>query len=79
MIRKLILGKQASFGKLPSWRFVTTDHVFANPQDPFNTIIPELKDLDPFEADATIDFVAIKIGDVNEDATVNGIKSGEVR
>jgi subtilisin-like proprotein convertase family protein len=70
-IRKCILGISNEFPNgQQSWRFVTNDHVFANPANPF-----------PFKEQYTYNdlnnskvgqnFQAIKIGDVNGSASVN--------
>jgi hypothetical protein len=59
-----------------SWRFVDADFEFPNPQNPFESGFPEfinINDLNESVEDA--DFVAIKIGDINN--TVNGLNFSE--
>jgi subtilisin-like proprotein convertase family protein len=80
-LRKAILGISAN---LPngntSWRFVEKAHTFANPKNPFATVFPELKNLNNVTADVLdVDFVAIKVGDVNNSATPNQLIGSEVR
>lgn len=70
--RKLILGIFLT-GKLPnntSWRFVDKNYMFPDPLNPFKEAFPEVIDYcttipsDP----QNLDFVAIKVGDVNASA-----------
>jgi hypothetical protein len=69
-IRRLILGIQDTIPNSTSWRFVPSDFVFANPQNPFTHPIPDAHVLLNAKSDALAeDFVAIKLGDVN--GTVN--------
>jgi len=65
-IRKLILGIYERFPNNTSWRFVDKDFAFPDPYDPFATIFPESIWLDHvMEMQGDVDFVAIKVGDVN--------------
>ncbi len=70
--RKLILGITTS---LPngntSWRYINADHVFPNPTNPFQTPFPENWEGVPPASD--IDFIAVKIGDVNNSHTPDDI------
>ncbi|MCF8246613.1 MAG: T9SS type A sorting domain-containing protein [Saprospiraceae bacterium] len=66
-IRKLILFINLEFTDNTSWRFVDKGFVFPNPLNPFETTFPECVTLN-FSAgnpSQTADFVAIKVGDVN--------------
>lgn len=67
-IRKLILGLSDHFPKdLPSWVFVTEKDGFSNPQTPYN-YNSEIS-IKNFNGDIdSINFVAVKIGDVNNSA-----------
>ncbi len=69
-LRKLILG---IYPKLPintSWRFVNADYAFPDPGNPFLLPFPESITRSDIMADQLDDdFVAIKIGDVNNSAT----------
>lgn len=64
---KLITGLYSTLPNNTSWRFVDGDYVFANPNNPFQTIFPETKTLasvqDTLSGDYT--FKAVKIGDVD--------------
>ncbi len=75
-LRKVILGIQASFNNNKSWRFVDVAQQFADPKVPF----PFNEKLGMINLDhdvAGLDFVAIKIGDVNGSAQGNA-KSNNV-
>ena len=72
-IRNLILLNTAEFPNgVPSWRFVDANYVFVNPNDPLNEAFPETVDIQNLSTDLDLlDFVAIKVGDVTENATPN--------
>ena len=71
-LRKLILQIDTEFENNTSWRFVDKDHIFQNPQDPFQPPFPEFYNVNNLSADVIgVDFVAVKIGDVNGTATTN--------
>jgi len=65
LLRKLILVIDTDFENNTSWRFVETDFVFPNPQDPFESAFPEVYALSSFVEEEVINFVAIKVGDMN--------------
>jgi hypothetical protein len=71
-LRKLILG---IYDKLPnntSWRFVDKAYVFPNVDNPFQASFPENKSLADLQSDQVLeDFIAVKIGDVNNNAIAN--------
>ena len=63
-LRKFILGITSDFPDNDSWRFAASNQIFADPTDPF----PFLESIGYENLDqnmAEVDFVAIKIGDVN--------------
>ncbi len=78
-LRKVILGVDSKFPNgQQSWRFVKNDFTFIDPKDPFTTPFPEMANID-LTANATSDFTAIKIGDINGSAvtsSANGNASG---
>ncbi|MCZ2099951.1 MAG: T9SS type A sorting domain-containing protein [Chitinophagales bacterium] len=69
-LRKLILGITEEFENNTSWRFVPESYVFADPTYPYDyqerilidSIYEDVKD---------VNFIAIKVGDVNNSAEVN--------
>ena len=69
-LRKLILGVTQEFENNTSWRFIPKEYVFDDPAYPFD--FPKKINLDSiFEDKSNVDFLAVKIGDVNNSAIVN--------
>lgn len=69
-LRKLILGIYLDLPNNTSWQFVDKAFVFPNPVNPFQTVFPESINCLDFPSSAN-DFVAVKIGDVNNTAIGN--------
>ena len=63
-IRKLILGVNDNFLDNTSWRFVQKDFVFTD-EDPYNQQFAENYNIFDLTTDMVLDFVGIKVGDVN--------------
>lgn len=69
-LRKIILGKQVEFKSNTSWRFMDSRHEFLEIEYPYN--FPEAVNLNELYVDQeNVNFVGIKIGDVNNTATSN--------
>jgi hypothetical protein len=68
-LRKTILGVNSEFENNTSWRFVDKSQIFKNPNDPWAEGLAESYNIAVLENDMNIDFVAIKVGDVN--GTIN--------
>lgn len=66
-MRRLILGLDTEFVANTSWRFAWAGYDFPIPLNPWAEVFPETGDFD-FEEDTVIDFIGIKIGDVNNSA-----------
>ena len=72
-LRKIILRIKTNMPKdgLP-WRFVPASFEFEDPQNPFKRNFPEVYNVNDLEwENLTANFVAIKIGDVNNSAVAN--------
>lgn len=67
-LRKLILGVTDELAGTDSWRFVDAAFSFPDAQDPFASDYPTTYQIEDLTGDMVVDFVAIKIGDVNDDA-----------
>lgn len=80
-LRKLILNIETSLpNQNTSWRFVDARHDFSNPDNPFNEDFPEQVVIEAFEGDQLeADFVAVKVGDVNQSAAANQFDELEER
>ena len=77
-LRKLILTTYSDFPNNNSWRFVDADYEFVNPANPFQEGFPEIYSINNLENDMmAVDFVAIKIGDMNGTASTNGFMDNE--
>ena len=77
-LRKLILGIYDELPNNTSWRFVDKAYSFIDPANPLAETFPESYMIDPFSTDMTeVDFVGVKIGDVNESAQALGAGSEE--
>lgn len=70
-LRKLILGTISELPNNGSWRFIDAEFVFEDPTDPFATALPESYDISALNSDMDVNFVAVKVGDINESAAAN--------
>lgn len=70
-IRKLILGVNAEFTKVNSWLMIPSDYSFNNPQQPWD--YPSEKTFVTLNPSTKIDFIAVKMGDVNNSASASGL------
>jgi len=67
-LRKLVLGLTMTLPTNTSWRFVDADYHFADGQDPWLTPFAERYQIDQLNGNMNINFIGIKIGDVNGNA-----------
>ncbi|MBX2875266.1 MAG: hypothetical protein KTR30_24325 [Saprospiraceae bacterium] len=75
LLRQLILGLRADFGGNASWRFIDEDYQFPNPNNPWSELFPESIKVDAPRVDQeNLDFIAVKIGDVNGNAIPNQLE-----
>jgi hypothetical protein len=80
LLRRLILRVDERLGANTSWRFVPTAFRFPNPGNPFAQDFPELININNLSGQVNdADFVAVKIGDVNESAAPHGLWAPEDR
>lgn len=76
-LRKLILGLDLQFLNNTSWRFVHAAFKFPKPENPWATQFAESIFVKEFNGSLTGNFIAIKIGDVNSNAKLDGASSNE--
>lgn len=69
-IRRVVLHINENFSNNTSWRFVPASYNFLDPTNPFGENFPETVVIQALDDDMTVNFTAIKIGDVND--SVNG-------
>ncbi|MEI2693768.1 MAG: T9SS type A sorting domain-containing protein [Saprospiraceae bacterium] len=68
-IRKLILGINAEFTKVPSWAIIPSDYVFVTPKQPWD--YSSEKTFVTLSQSSKVDFIAVKMGDVNNTANAS--------
>ena len=65
-ITKVILGLSAGFSNNTSWRFIPTEYVFPDPENPFGEPIPNGYSFPNLIFDLIdLDFYGVKVGDAN--------------
>ena len=70
-LRKLVLGIYEELPENESWRFVEADHVFIDTDNPWAGVIPEVHMITNLSGDENIDFIGVKIGDVDDDVVLD--------
>jgi len=80
-LKKAILNIETKFPNNTSWRFVDASEVFTNPHKPFAQSIQEKIYFDSIKTNKVdVDWIGIKVGDVNASVTPNAANGGlEVR
>ena len=68
VIYELILGQLPNFPNNKSWRFIEEAYVFPDPTNPFLEDYPEEVIIDNLVNDTTINFIGVKLGDINNSA-----------
>ncbi|MFK7937569.1 MAG: cohesin domain-containing protein, partial [Saprospiraceae bacterium] len=78
-IRKLILSIEDNFSNNNSWRFIDADYQFYS-DSPMNENFPEVYSINNFGNDMPgVNFMAIKVGDVNDSALPNALLGSDER
>jgi len=70
-LRKVILGIDLKFKNNTSWRFIDEAYDFVDSTDPWDGQIPENYTIPTLEEDMWIDFVGVKVGDINGNVSTN--------
>jgi len=78
-IQKLILHITDDYPNNTSWRFVHRDYVFPIQSNPWYETFPELSSVNDISGVNQVDFTAIKIGDVNDDADMSNANKIDFR
>lgn len=68
-LRKLLLGIYDKFPNNTSWRMIDKNYVFPTPKDPFQYFFPESYHIESLGSNMHINWVGVKIGDVNDSFT----------
>ncbi len=78
LIRQLILNIRNEFPNGSNWKFVAANHQFTT-NNPLTEYYPEVSIISNLQEDRELDFVGIKMGDVNGNATANRLTQLESR
>ena len=79
-LRKMILGIYQELPNNTSWRFVDKSFSFPDQNNPFQTAFPENKTVASIQGSQMYqNFVAVKVGDVNQSAIANAQQAAEDR
>lgn len=80
LLRRLVLELDQEFTFVPSWRFVPEDHKFTNEQNPFDPPVPYAETVCLMNASIPfVNFIGIKMGDVNGSADLNRLNGPQSR
>lgn len=72
-VQSIILGNAESFSIGKSWMFIDANHEFEDTTNPWNSTIPEYVFIDNINTCMEdVDFVGVKLGDVNNTANTSG-------
>ncbi len=72
-LRRLILNIDTEFTNNTSWRFVDMSYIFPDANNPFLTDFPEVVSFNDLDASEVANFMAVKVGDVNNSAIANNL------
>jgi uncharacterized repeat protein (TIGR01451 family) len=79
-IYNAILWINPGFPNNTSWRFVAADFNFPNPSNPFESPFPEVITISDISSDVTgLDFIAVKVGDVNGTSIAGAFWTSSIR
>ena len=78
-LRRLILGIDDEFTMNDSWRFVSVDYEFNDPRNPLGEQFMEEYQITQLQNDMEVNFVGIKVGDVNGTVSPSELKGAQVR
>ena len=76
-LRKLILGINDEIPTNLSWRFIESNFIFVDPTNPWLGTLPETHVIEKLNLTEVIDFIGVKIGDVNN-SVVTSLNSEEI-
>ena len=77
-LRKVVLQVESSFSNNTSWRFIDANYVFTS-EDPLSESFGEVYNISNLSNDMKVNFVAVKVGDLNGNAIPNSLLGAEVR
>ena len=79
-LRNALLEEQESFPENTTWRFIDASYEFLNPSNPFQEDFPETYAIEPLlDTMGQLDFIAVKIGDVDNSVLSNELTQSQSR
>ncbi len=78
-LRKLILGVTNAIPGNTSWRFVDENFTFRNVSDALNENFPENYPINVLTSNMNVNFIGVKVGDVNQSAKTRGVSNTVIR
>lgn len=78
-LRRLILGANDKLENNDAWLYINSDYSFENPNNPMAEEFANSLKIENLTGNINVDFIAVKIGDVSGDATVNSNDETESR
>ncbi|MBK8636046.1 MAG: T9SS type A sorting domain-containing protein, partial [Saprospiraceae bacterium] len=76
-LRKLVLRSTDRFEKNTSWRFIDKNFQFKDPSEALNEVFSEQYEIINLTENMKIDFIAVKVGDVDGTAATNAKSSAK--
>lgn len=70
-LRKVILGINDEFPNNTSWRMIGSDYTFPERMNPFVEQLPDQYQIESLDSRMDVDFVGVKVGDVDGSAQAN--------
>ena len=77
-LRKVILGVNENFTNNESWRFIDAEYDFYEGIDPLSQLFNEDYNIPSLSNNMAVDFVGVKIGDVNGSVVTSGYTSEDL-
>jgi len=78
-LRKLILGVTNAIPGNTSWRFIDENFTFRNVNDALNENFPENYPINVLSSNMNVNFIGVKVGDVNQSAKTRGASNTVIR
>jgi len=78
-LRNLILGTVSDEYTENSWRMIDAAHEFIDPYDPFYSKLPESYFIDNLTDEMEVDFIGVKLGDLNSSTKVVDVNNGLIQ
>ncbi len=72
-LRSTLLGFKDEFSNNSSWRFIDAGFQFEDPKRPFDNNFTEGYAIDALNSNMKVDFIGLKVGDVNGTASAAGV------